>query len=482
MVNPFQRRIIHARTAEVSAARRFERWSTHRRRSLVDVWADISPSRLLVSSFALLIVLGTLGLRLLPGLYTGERLGWVDSLFMATSAVCVTGLSVIDPAADLTLAGQLWLLLLIQLGGLGLLTLTSGILLTVGRRLSLRHEELVRSGAEAAPEVDYRELVRRVLRYTFLIELAGAALLWAATAPRLGAGAAVWPAVFHAVSAFCNAGFSVVPGNLATLRGDFPALTVIMTLIVMGGLGFLTLTEILPHGAGRWHRRRTSLHTRLVLVSTLVLLVGGAVTFGIFEWEHTLAGMPIHERILNALFGSVTARTAGFNTVDYGAVSASTAFATILLMFVGGAPGSTAGGVKVTTVALLVVLALARIRGQRHVSAFHRTIPEETIGRAIGIVVIAGMLLTGMLFLLLVVDPRAAAHGSFLRYMFEATSAFATVGLSMNLTPELSPAGRLVIVVLMFVGRVGVMTLAAALTLERRALPFRYAKEDVAIG
>ncbi len=452
-----------------------------RRRTWRSIWAGLSPSRLLMLSFALLVLVGTLGLRLLPGLVVTGPPTWTDALFMATSAACVTGLAVIDPATEMTFAGQLWLLLLVQLGGLGLLTFTSTILLTIGRRLSLRHESLLQ-GDGAAPQVDYRALVRRVLRFTFGIEALGALLLWMAWVPTLGARGAAWPAVFHAVSAFCNAGLSVFAGGF-TGQADAPVPLAVVTLLVMsGGLGFLTLDELSRQLVRGRRRSRLSLHTRLVVVATAGLLAVGLLGFLLFEWEGTLAGMSVRDRVLNALFASAATRTAGFNTVDFGQASTPTALLTMALMFIGGAPGSTAGGVKVTTFALLVVLAASRIRGRRSVHAYHRTIPEETIGRAAGLMVLATMVLAVGLLVLVAVDPNAASHGAFLAYMFEAVSAFGTVGLSTGLTPNLSADARLVVAALMFVGRVGIMTAAAALALGPRTIPFRYAKEDVAIG
>lgn len=460
----------------------FARWLPNpRRRRAFAHW--LSPARFLVLSFLSLVIIGTLGFRFLPDLYVGARLGWVDSLFMATSAVCVTGLVVVNPATYFTFYGQLWTICLIQLGGLGLLTLTSGVLLTVGRRLSLRHEELMRSSSDANPQIDYRLLVRRVLRYTLLIELSGAAVLYIAWVGDLGLGGAVWPAVFHSISAFCNAGFSVFADSMMGHRGDILGMSALMMLIVLGGLGFLTLTEISrwTHGTSR-HQRRLSLHTRIVLVATVVALVLGMLVFGFFEWHNTLEGLPLRERIVSAMFGSVTARTAGYAAVDYNLVTGPTAFATIILMFIGGAPGSTAGGIKVTTMAVLLMLALTRLRGVRSVSAFHRAIPDETLGRATGLLVIAATVLITAIFVLLAVDPQASSPEQSLRYMFEAVSAFGTVGLSMDLTPSLSTGARLVITALMFVGRVGLLSVAAALTLEPHNLPFRYAREDVAVG
>ena len=452
-----------------------------RRRTWRSIWAGLSPSRLLVLSFATLVLVGTLGLRLLPGLVTAGPPTWTDALFMATSAACVTGLAVIDPATEMTFAGQLWLLLLVQLGGLGLLTFTSTILLTIGRRLSLRHETLLQ-GDGPDPQVDYRALVRRVLRFTFGIEAVGALLLWAAWVPTLGARGAVWPAVFHAVSAFCNAGLSVFAGGFTGQAGAPFPLVIVILLVMCGGIGFLTLDELSRQAVRGGRRPRLSLHTRLVVVATVGLLAVGALGFLLFEWERTLAGMSLRDRLMNALFASAATRTAGFNTVDFGQASTPTALLTMALMFIGGAPGSTAGGVKVTTFALLVVLAASRIRGRRSVHAYHRTIPEETIGRAAGLMVLATMVLAVGLLVLVAVDPNAGAHGAFLAYMFEAVSAFGTVGLSTGLTPDLSPGARLVVAALMFVGRVGIMTAAAALALGPRTIPFRYAKEDVAIG
>ena len=464
----------------------FERWRAagRRRRDLRRAWAALHPSRLLVVSFAGLIGTGTLGFRLLPGLTAeGVALGWVDALFMATSAVCVTGLTVVDTSADLTVAGQLWILLLMQLGGLGLLTFASGILLSVGRRLSLRHEALVRGATDAVPQVDYRLLLRRVLAYTLGVELLGFVLLWVAWADRLGVVGAMWPALFHAVSAFCNAGFSIFgTGMMEERSAGFPML-IVMALVLLGAIGFLTLDEVGERTRAGWRRRqRLSLHTRFVIVATLVAAAAGALAFLLFEWERTLAGLPLRERLLNALFAGFASRTAGFATVDYTAVDTPTALVTTVLMFVGGAPGSTAGGIKVTTIAVLVVLAVARLRGRRNVSAFHRTIPDETLGRATGLAVLAGMVLVAGLFAVVAIEGEGASHGRFLPYMFEVVSAFSTTGLSMDLTRDLSPPGRVVLALLMFVGRIGVMTTAASLALGSRAIPFRYAKEDVAIG
>jgi trk system potassium uptake protein len=460
-------------------------------------WARrITPPQLFAGSFLGLITFGTLGLRLLPGLYTGERLGWLDAAFTATSAVCVTGLIVVDTASFFSPAGQAFLLLLFQLGGLGLITLTSVIILAVGRRLSVAQEVAGGSMAELAPHIDFRHLTRRVLVFTFAFELAGALVLLAAWAPEMGLRGAVWPAVFHAVSAFCNAGFSIFSDSLVGFRAQPLPLVAVTTLIVVGGLGFLTMEELYR---GRARRRlllrrhsdelvpRLSLHSRLVLATTAVLLAGGWVLFTVFEWDLTLGGLPWWARIVNGLFMSATSRTAGFNTIVHDDAAAGTNFLTILLMFIGGSPGSTAGGVKTTTFALLGLLAWSRLRGHRHVTVLGRTVPEEIVQRAVGLFVVAFGVITVAIFIFTATEMGLEQHDvtgpGFLAYMFEAVSAFNTVGLSMGVTPELSRAGRAITIFLMYAGRVGPLTFAAAIALRRRTpRGFRYAHEQVVIG
>jgi trk system potassium uptake protein TrkH len=447
-------------------------------------WHNVTGPQLLVSSFLLLIAFGTVGLRTLPGLYTGERLGWLDALFTATSAVCVTGLIVVDTATWFTPAGQAFILLLIQLGGLGIIAFTSLVIVALGRRMSLRHETLSTGVAQVAPSVNARGLAFDVVRFTLLIEAVGALLLYLLWIPRLGWRGAAFPAVFHSISAFCNAGFSTFSDSLTGFQRSPLTLVVIMAIIVLGGLGFLTLEELyLDRKAAREGRRfRVSLHSRIVLVTTAVLVVGGWAAFTVLEWHGTFGHLPAWARPLNGLFMSVTARTAGFNTVDYGEAGASTNFLTILLMTIGGSPGSTAGGMKTTTFALLGLVALSRLRGREMTSLFGRTVPEETIQRAVGLfVVFFAMVTAGILCF---VTLQAAGTERFLAYMFEAASAFSTVGLSMGATGELEPGSRVVAIILMYVGRVGPLAFAAAIALSRptAAGEFRYAYEDVVVG
>jgi trk system potassium uptake protein TrkH len=450
------------------------------------LWRRLTPPQLFVGSFALLVLLGTLGLKLIPGLYTDQPLGWLDALFTATSAVCVTGLTVADPGTRLTLRGQAFLLLLIQVGGLGILTFTTLILLVLGGRLSLRQEALsVGAPLEVGQHgLNPRRLARNVVLFTLTIEAAGAAVLYLLWVPRLGWEGAAWPAVFHSVSAFCNAGFSTFSDNLMSFHDAPLTLLVIGVLIVAGGIGFLTMEELFHRRKARRERRvlRLSLHTRLVLVTTAVLLVVPWPLFCWLEWRAGLAEMGAGHRITNGLFMSVTARTAGYNAIDYAKATEAGNFLTILLMSVGGSPGGTAGGLKTTTFALLAVLAWSRYRGEELASVWGRSLRKETTDRAIGLFVVAfGVVTAGIL--VLTVTERATAFGGFLDRMFEAVSAFNTVGLTTGLTQHLSPAGRVVVSGLMFLGRVGPLAVAAALTVRAAAAgKFRYAYEEVAVG
>ena len=447
------------------------------------IWQRLTPPQMFVGSFALLIMLGTAGLQLLPGIYAGEPMTWLDALFTSTSAVCVTGLTVKDTARIFTLFGQGWVLLLIQLGGLGMLTFASLILVALGKRLSLRAEASAIVAAESALHLERRNITLDIVRFTLLFESIGAMLLYVLWVPKLGWKEAAWPAIFHSVSAFCNAGFSTFSDNLMGFQKSPGSLIVIACLILAGGIGFLTHSEMW-YALVSWKKQRAfrvSLQSRLVIFVTLLLTVAATPLFAMFEWNNCLSGLPMGDKWVNSLFMSITPRTAGFNAIDYGQATDSANLLTIMLMTVGGSPGSTAGGFKTTTLALIGLLAWSRLRGSESTNCIGRSIPEETTSRAVGLFVIAiGFAISGVFLLSAteVATPRGLTE-----HMFEVSSAVNTVGLSMGLTPKLSVAGRWVIILMMFLGRVGLLTLAALLTVPRsRAAKFRYAYEDVVIG
>jgi trk system potassium uptake protein len=449
----------------------------------LSIWRRLTAAQLFVGSFLTLILIGTILLLVLPGIYTGPRLSFIDALFTATSAVCITGLVVVDTATYFTPFGQAVLLLLFQAGGIGILTFTTLIIILLGRRITLRGESAI--GA-TLPHFEPPRLVRGVFIFTFAVEGVAAVVLWILWAPRLGAVEAIWPAVFHAVSAFCNAGFSVLEGSLTRFAGDPFTIVFVSLVVLIGGTGFLVMEELRLRLAGV--RRRLSLHSKLVLVMTGIVVIAGMVLALAFEWNNLLAPFPAHTKIAEAFFLTATARTAGFNTLDYSGFTSATLFLTIVIMIIGGSPGSTAGGLKTTTVAIIAVLALARLRGREKAAAFHRTIPDGTIERAVGLVVFGVAIMAAAMLILQVTElgglPHPQTGGLFLDLAFEAASAFNTVGLSTGVTPELSPAGRVLISLLMFVGRVGPFTLVASMALAaNRPTPhYRYSTEDVIVG
>ncbi len=461
---------------------RAHRWDIPQGHRLA-IWQRVTPPQMFVGSFALLILSGTVGLQLLPGIYTGEPMTWLDALFTCTSAVCVTGLTVRDTAQIFTPFGQGFVLLLIQLGGLGMLTFASLILVALGKRLSLRAEASSIVAAESTLHLEGRNITLDIVRFTFVFEAIGAILLYALWVPKLGWKGAAWPAIFHSVSAFCNAGFSTFTDNLMGFQGSPASLIVIACLILAGGLGFLTHTEIW-HAVVSWKKKkafRVSLQSRLVIIVTLLLTAAATPLFAVFEWNNCLTGLSPIDKLVNSLFMSITPRTAGFNAIDYGKATDSANLLTMMLMTVGGSPGSTAGGFKTTTLAILGLMAWSRLRGSESTNCVGRSIPEETTSRAVGLFVIAiGFAIAGVF--LLAATENASPRG-LTEHMFEVSSAVNTVGLSMGLTPKLSVAGRCVIILMMFLGRVGLLTLAALLTIPRsHAGRFRYAYEDVVIG
>lgn len=445
---------------------------------------ELTAPQLLVLSFAGLIAIGWLGFMALPGLYEAAPMSAVDALFLAASAVCVTGLSTVDLPVVLSFAGELWLLVLIQAGGLGILTFAALVAAAAGRRAGLEVEEAAGSISAILPIGTPRQMLRTVIGVTLTCEAIGAAALfgcwWKAGE---GGPRALWLAVFHAVSAFCNAGFSLFSESLVGQQRNASVLLVLMGLIVLGGIGFPVLHDL----RARWRgRRRLTTHTRIVLVATALLVLVGAAAFLLFEWDRTLAALAPHDRVVNALFMAITPRTAGFNSVDYGAVSSDSILLTIALMWIGGGSGSVAGGTKVTTIALLALLLAARLRGDRHVSVAGRTVPDETVHRATGLTIGMILILIAFTLVLLQLEPSSGRPeqewGQMVRLAFEVQSALSTVGLSMNLTPTLGSGSKLVLVLVMLLGRVGPLAVLGAMVQRDHHTRFRYPHEDVLIG
>jgi trk system potassium uptake protein TrkH len=446
--------------------------------------SDTRPLRLLVSSFAAFIAAGT-GLLLLPAATpAGQPIGFLDALFTATSAVCVTGLVVRDTGTGFTPFGQAVILGLIQLGGLGIMTFSLVVLSLLGGRLSLASRSVLTHTLAGAGRSDgLRPLLSLVVRFTFVVEVVGALVLFLRWRGTLGASGAAWAATFHSVSAFCNAGFSLWASSLEGYRDDPVVNGAIMGLIVLGGLGFLVVREV-----QRWWRRpsQLSLHTKVTLATTAWLVGAGAAGIWLVERNDALADLSIGSQLLASVFQSVTARTAGFNTVDLAEFTPAGLFVLMLLMFVGGSPGSCAGGIKTTTLGVLTLAAWQRIRGHSSVNAFRRSLGHSTLENAVTIT-IGGIVVTlaGVFGLLLFQTPHSSVnelHGEFAGYFFEVVSAVGTVGLSVGKTASLTPMARLLVIVLMFLGRLGPLTVAMALARSSGGTDLQLAEEDVMVG
>jgi trk system potassium uptake protein len=440
----------------------------------------LNPARAIVAGFLGAILVGTLLLRL-PIAHAGDaHVGWLDALFTATSAVCVTGLVVLDTGSAWSVVGQVVILLLIKAGGLGILSLGALLALATGRRLGFGQRLGLQAQTNALTVGGAVRFVRRLLLFTTSVEALGALLLALRFVREEGA-AGLFSALFHAVSAFNNAGFSLQSDSLRRYADDPFVLLVVALLVVIGGLGLVVVMDVaLRFGAAAEGRHRATLHTRLALATTVVLVLGGWGAILALEWANprTLAALEPHDRPLAALFQAVTPRTAGFTTVAPSDYRTPTSLVTMFLMLVGGNPGSTAGGLKTTTLAVLVVAALALARGHPTVTVAGRTIDAATMVKAAVLLTVA-LLFVGVAATLLTLTEPAVAP---LAVLFETVSAFATVGLSMGITRELSLAGRAVLVVVMLVGRVGLLTVALALARDDRFVAVRYPSEDVVVG
>ncbi len=443
----------------------------------------LDPARVLVLAFAGIIALGTVALRQPWAAVPGRQLSWSEALFTATSATCVTGL-VVRPPGDHSPLGQGIVLLLVQTGGLGIMTFGLLAVLLLGRRLSLFGRQLIVSSLTHTGWADFWSLLRRVLAVTLVVEAVGAAFLVAAWWPEKGLAAVPW-GVFHAVSAFCNAGFGLHPASLAPWRAHPVVPVVVGLLVILGGLGFLPMAEVLER-LRRRERRPLSLHSRTVLAVSTALLLLSWVGFALLEARATLAGMGVGERILTIWLQGITPRTAGFSSVDVSAMRPATLVLFMVLMGIGAAPGSTGGGVKVTTFGVLVAMTIARIRSRRQVSLFGRGIAQTSMLSAVTVVVVALATVLGGIVLLAAAEHAGpggpAGRVRFLAEAFEVVSAFGTVGLSTGITPELATSSWLVLVALMFAGRVGPLTLSLALAGRRPRVEPGLVEEELMIG
>ncbi|MFJ8514427.1 TrkH family potassium uptake protein [Lysinibacillus xylanilyticus] len=438
----------------------------------------LNPPKILVLGFATIILIGAFLLTLPIATENGEGLSFLNALFTATSATCVTGLVVVDTGDTFSIFGELVILFLIQIGGLGFMTFATLLFLLLGKKISLKERLLLKEAFNNITMAGLVRLVRRILLFTALIELIGGLILSIRFSFDMPVGKAIYFGFFHSISNFNNAGFDLMGGfNGLTEYVDDPFIVLtICALITIGGLGFIVINELYEYR----ETKRLSVHSKIVLSTTLILTIGSTILIFLFEYGNSKTLGPLSEwgKVLGSLYQAVTPRTAGSNTLPIGDLTQSTLFLIILLMFIGAGSGSTAGGIKITTFALLVATMWSQIRGKEDVVLFRRRIVNETILKALTVTMCGMMIVIFVTFVLSIIEQ---GH-NFMMYFFEATSAFGTVGLSMGLTPELSPGGRLVIILTMFAGRLGPLTIAFAIAKRRKSEAFRHPKGNIMIG
>ncbi|WP_024336503.1 TrkH family potassium uptake protein [Desulfotignum balticum] len=447
----------------------------------------IHPALIVLASFLSAIIAGSITLKL-PISTINADISWVDSFFTATSAVCVTGLIVVDTGSYFTLFGQCVILVLIQIGGLGVMTISVALFRWIGRKISFRHRMVIQDLFAHTPREDIFSLIKSIMLFTFGAELLGAVFLtihWSHDYPVFEA---VYKAVFHSVSAFCNAGFALFPDSMMRYSDNILLNVTMCSLIVIGGIGFPVLYDIQMWQKKRKNQRaRLSIQTKAVLLTTLVLIVSGALMFALLERSAAGEIQTFGHRLLTAIFQSITCRTAGFNTVDIASLKDATIAMMIFLMFVGASPGSCGGGVKTTTLALLAAFTASRIKRKYRVNMFKKSVPNETVTRSVSLILVSFGIIGLVLFMLLVGDSASGhvvthAHGSFLAYLFETVSAFGTVGLSMGVTPDLTTWGKCWIILMMIIGRVGVLAFAYIIVGTGTLNGVEYSEENLMIG
>lgn len=431
----------------------------------------LSPGQMVALGFALVIALGTVLLSLPVSSQTGERVPVLDACFTATTATCVTGLVTVDTGDTWSLFGQCVILFLMQIGGLGFMTITTMMLMLMGKRITLRERLLIQESLNEDALQGLVALTRRIFVVAISIEFLGAVLLSFRMIPTFGWGKGIFYSIFHSVSAFCNAGLDLFGGfrSLIDYRDDVLVNFTIMILIVLGGLGFTVLLDLMKMVRREKTFSAISLHSKVVLAVTGILILSGWAFFLITEWDNvkTLGqpDMPVYSRLMGGLFQSVSTRTAGFTTLDQNALTISGKLGTMIYMFIGASPASTGGGMKTTTIAVLVMMLIAVIRGRQQISIFERRLEEGTVRRALAIVAISFMLVIVATMVLAVVEGESSnPMMSFENMLYEVISGFATVGLTTGITPELNSSCRLVLILIMFAGRVGPLTLLMALT------------------
>ncbi|TWM27124.1 hypothetical protein CHCC14821_1530 [Bacillus paralicheniformis] len=433
---------------------------------------QLSPSQLLVLVFLFFIILGTLLLKTPAA--TSKPIGWIDTLFTSTSAMTVTGLAVVDTGTDYTLFGQLMILVLIQVGGLGIMSFAVLIFIMLGKKIGLKERLLIQQSLNQTSLGGIIKLIKSLFIYSFAIEMLAMLILAVKWVPEYGFARGVYYSLFHAVSAFNNAGFSIWPDSLMQYEGDPLVNLVISFLFIIGGIGFTVLSDL-------WHKRsfkKLSLHSKLMIYGTFIINLSAMIFIFLLEYQNqkTLGMLPPAEKLWGAYFQAVTPRTAGFNTTDIGSLHESTITLLLLLMFVGAGSASTGGGIKLTTFLVILLSVITFLKGKKHISIAKKTLKDQLIIRSLAISTISVLLILAAVFILNMTEPKP-----FLAILFEVVSAFGTVGLSMGITADLTPVGKIMIIFIMFLGKLGPLTLAFSLARPEQE-NIRYSSEDILTG
>ncbi len=454
-----------------------------------------NPTRMIVLGFFIVVCIGTILLALPIASADGKSIGLLNALFTATSATCVTGLVVVNTMIHWTLFGKVVILCLIQIGGLGFMTFIILGLMVLRKKITLSDRLLIKESYNQNSLMGMVSYIRKIIFGTLCIQGIGTILLSIVFVPLFGFSRGIFYGAFHSVSAFCNAGFDIVSEqSLVPYVGNVLLNITIMLLIIIGGLGFtvwldtvrILKLKITKNWSFYTAIQRLSLHSKIVYLSTILLLFFGAILF--FFWEcsnpNTMGKLSFGEKILASCMQSVTVRTAGFNSIDQGAMTEVSKFISILLMFVGGSPGGTAGGIKTVTLSVLWIAVLSVIRGSNHTHMFHRSISFVTLQRALAIFFISLIIVLIITLLLSFTERNIAVEHSFIDILFETVSALGTVGITTGITPYLSPIGRVIIIIAMFMGRIGPITIVIALARKQHQNKYQiqYAEEQIIVG
>lgn len=431
----------------------------------------------IIMSFAALIGAGTL-LLMMPFSTVSGAITFENALFTATSAVTVTGLVVVDTSTYFTTGGQVVIMILIQLGGLGFMTFSIFTILLMSKSVSLRRKSFIENTFTAGSYKNINDLVKKIVAMTFAIEFIGALFLYFQFT-KLAGGSRIFAAAFHSIAAFCNAGFSIFSNNLEDYHSHFGINITVMVLIILGGAGFLVLNEVLLLVKRKIKSfSKFTLHTKLVIVNTIILIFAGGILIFLEEIFNPANTYPIGTKLLSSFFHSVSARTAGFNTINPNTFSNPTIFLLVILMFIGASPGSTGGGVKTTAFSVAINYLRSSLKGRDNVETYFRQIPAKTVEKAFIVIIISFIIITCMHFALLTFQPGYR----FFDLLFETVSAFGTVGLSLGVTSQLTSPAKAVMIVTMFIGRIGPLTLLYALSKNESGAVYHYPEENIMIG